>query len=206
MVNHLVTYTNINVGKAEYKRNATALHLAVQGGHREITSVFCRPGVLNNANLNRPDRDGNTALHFSAYSSHPEAQHIAHLLLALGANVNLRDAFGRTALHICCLHHDETSLLNLFLEYGANPNVPSVDQSTALHIAIDRDQLRMARCLVSHGASMNLKDARGRMLIEMQVSHSVRVQIYFIYPISTSLIYLSTVARLYPNQTSLDSR
>ncbi|CAL7951422.1 unnamed protein product [Xylocopa violacea] len=71
----------------------TALHYAARNGHYEICKIL----LENNATVNAQTRCGRaTALHRAAMQGHVS---IVELLLKFGANPNLRDADGYTALH-----------------------------------------------------------------------------------------------------------
>ncbi|XP_076754499.1 uncharacterized protein LOC143425517 isoform X1 [Xylocopa sonorina] len=71
----------------------TALHYAARNGHHEICKILLK----NDAAVNAQTRCGRaTALHRAAMQGHVN---IVELLLKFGANPNLKDADGYTALH-----------------------------------------------------------------------------------------------------------
>lgn len=78
---------------AEDSAGYTALHYAARNGHHEI----CKMLLENNASANAQTRCGRaTPLHRAAMQGRIS---IVELLLKFGANPNLRDADGYTALH-----------------------------------------------------------------------------------------------------------
>lgn len=78
---------------AEDSAGYTALHYAARNGHCKICNIL----LENDAAVNAQTRCGHaTALHRAAMQSHSD---IVELLLKFGANPNLKDADGYTALH-----------------------------------------------------------------------------------------------------------
>jgi ankyrin repeat protein len=56
----------------------------------------------------------------------------AEYLLKFGANPNLQDSHGNTALHIAALG-SELEAVNLLLQYNADPNIQNKKGNTPLH-------------------------------------------------------------------------
>lgn len=77
----------------------------------------------------------------------------AKLLVAAGANVNDRDAWGVSATAMAA-HAGFTEIVELLLAKGADPNVTDPG-FTALHAAILRRNDRMVKALLDHGANPN---------------------------------------------------
>jgi ankyrin repeat protein len=91
-----------------------------------------------------------TALMFAARVGDLES---AKLLLAAGANVNDRDAWGVSAL-VLAAHSGYRDLVEFFLAKGADASSAEAG-FTALHIAILRRDEAMARMLLAAGANPN---------------------------------------------------
>ena len=68
--------------------------------------------------VNAPQVDGMTALHWAAYLDDLES---AKLLTKAGADVKATNAYGVTPLSLACLNGNE-ALVELFLDAGADPN------------------------------------------------------------------------------------
>ena len=127
--------------------------------------------IKSNANVNIRDRDGIPAFFFAIYYNevdvlnklieakvdlnltipHDEVTglmittkyEIASILIKNGANINARDAFGKTALirHVhnyvnkFAYHEESRKIIGLLLESGADANVVPYDGKTALKLA-----------------------------------------------------------------------
>ncbi|MGQ0735890.1 MAG: ankyrin repeat domain-containing protein [Acidobacteriota bacterium] len=91
---------------------------------------------------------GNTALMFAAREGDLAS---ATLLVAAGANVNDRDAWGVSAVTLAA-HAGFTELVEFLLEKGADPKAADAGFAP-LHIAVMRRDERMARVLLARGAS-----------------------------------------------------
>lgn len=76
------------------EQGATALHLAVQGGHLDAVEVLLAAGAEPMA----MDNDGLTALHLAALNGHEHTVQIINFLLEAGVPVNALDEGGGTAL------------------------------------------------------------------------------------------------------------
>lgn len=93
-----------------------------------VDELLRRPDVV--AAINEGDKNGDTALHWTARSGPGQAA-IASALLASGAAVDLKDNFGFTPLLIAAYQSDPT-LVKLLLKAGADPTLKDNDGMTAL--------------------------------------------------------------------------
>ncbi|MBA2651111.1 MAG: ankyrin repeat domain-containing protein [Tatlockia sp.] len=76
-----------------------------------------------------------------------------------GANINARDAEGRTGLHIAAWHNwDEVG--QLLLARGANIEAQMCDSGTPLHDAVAFGSEEMVRLLLDNGANILARDER----------------------------------------------
>jgi ankyrin repeat protein len=114
---------------------------------------------------------GSTPLHLAA--AHGAWEHVAmvQLLLARGADPNRRDANGATPLHVAAARYRPFKrLIRTLLDGGADINAQTDDGRTALHLlAAGGGRLRktVIRLLRQRGARANLRDAAGRLPIEL---------------------------------------
>jgi len=82
-------------------------------------------------------------------------------VLALGADINKRDAYGRSPVHWAVLS-DDVGCLQLLIDAGADLNTRSyVKKSTPLHLACTHGYSHSVRCLLDAGADYNIKDSLG---------------------------------------------
>lgn len=80
------------------------------------------------------------------------------LLLAAGAQVDARDGFGQTALHLACGAHASLPIARLLIEHGANPNVADYSDQRPLHLAKTKC---LADLLLDAGADPRAQDRYG---------------------------------------------
>ena len=75
------------------------------------------------------------------------------LLLDSGANPNVVDSYGNTALHI---FQNDISKVEILLDKGANPKVQNNAGDTPLHLAAKAGQITLAKMLLLNGASASM--------------------------------------------------
>lgn len=96
------------------------------------------------------------ALH---WAGKPEA---VRALLKAGVRVDLRDAKGRTALHLTTgVWYPKAAAVTLLLAAGADVNAKSPTGSTPLLEALRRRQLEIVRLLLAAGAKVDVRDGNG---------------------------------------------
>jgi ankyrin len=149
-------------------RGQTALMWAVSEQHPEVVQVLLSHGADIQARSDalrqmmavpphgKPEYNrmipfgGETALLFAArVGDLPSAK----LLLAAGANVNDKDAWGVSAM-VLAAHSGFTEMVEYLLDKGADANA-SGPGFTALHEAIMRRDVTMVKALLDHGANPN---------------------------------------------------
>lgn len=100
--------------------------------------------------------ENNPPLH---WAGKPE---VAKALLDAGADVDLRNPDGETALHLTTgAWIPDASTLKVLIDAGADVNVRTKAGATPLHRAIWREDLEMVKLLLDHGADPNAKDEGG---------------------------------------------
>lgn len=122
------------------------------------------------ADINKPSGTYvETPLSMAVSSLHHAEKRLktAELLLANGAAVNVRDAFGHTPLTgnlFAFYNDDEKALFELLLKHGADINMPDNDGKTLLH---KTKQLSLFEYFVQHGAHLMAKDKKGNTAFEV---------------------------------------
>ncbi len=113
------------------------------------------------ADVNSPQPDGMTALHWAAYQDDFET---AKLLVNAGANVKAENRYGVTPLSLACLNGN-AELVELLLNAGADPNTTVRGGETVLMTAARTGKSGSVRALLAHGADANAKERRGQTAI-----------------------------------------
>ncbi|WP_298613527.1 ankyrin repeat domain-containing protein [uncultured Thiothrix sp.] len=101
--------------------------------------------VNQGANPRITTRYGETAIHAAAARGHMQ---IIDFLVKRGVSINARTSNGWTALHHA-VRFGHANVANYLIQAGANPRVQTSDagQKTPIDIAMDKNDLRMARIL-----------------------------------------------------------
>ncbi len=107
------------------------------------------------ADLNAPQVDGMTALHWMAYHDDLET---VDLLVRAGANVKAENRYGVTPLSLACTNGNG-AMVALLLEAGADPNTALPGGETALMTAARTGKMGAVKALLAHGAGANHKDS-----------------------------------------------
>ena len=106
--------------------------------------------------VNAPQADGMTALHWAAYQDDLE---IVSLLVRAGANVNAASRYGVTPLSLACTNGN-SAMVELLLESRADPNTSLPGGETPLMTAARTGALASVKALLARGAPVDSKDER----------------------------------------------
>lgn len=187
MGSQLLKYLNISKfsilnGKLKYKMD---LITAVRNGNVNLVRR-----LIPHVNLDVQDRNGFTALMYAVRSNNAE---ITRLLLVNGANPNIENINGNTAIFltnnytICFLllrYRAEVNIRNrdydtpltsgfitynkvdLLLRYGADPNERNGFGVPILILATQDDNLAVVELLLQAGADPNLEDEDGMTALD----------------------------------------
>jgi len=159
-----------NVPEESVYNCSLALHLAAAGHSNELVNLLLNHG----ANINIVDTSGNTALHHAMYSVPPTRHNSAHslfpstttihtssqrvvaTLLCAGADVNISNSRGETALFLAVKLGWLEIVANM-LSHGGNPNVPVEENKNILGCACEIQNVKLAEILLKAGADPNQK-------------------------------------------------
>jgi uncharacterized protein len=106
--------------------------------------------------VNTPQIDGMTALHWAAYQDDLETE---ELLVRAGANVNAANRYGVTPLSLACTNGN-AAMVELLLKAGADPNTALPGGETALMTAARVGSLGPVKSLLIRGANVHSRDER----------------------------------------------
>jgi hypothetical protein len=108
------------------------------------------------ADVNAPQADGMTALHWAAHRDDLET---ARLLASAGVSVT--NHFGVTPLSLAC-QNGSTAMVELLLDRGADPNTVVRGGETVLMIAARTGRPGPVQALLARGARVDAKERRGQ--------------------------------------------
>ena len=110
------------------------------------------------ADVNTPQPDGMTALHWAAYL---DDFYIAKLLADAGANVAGTNRYGVTPLSLAC-QNGSTRIVELLLDRGADANTILRGNESALMTAARTGKAGPVKALIKRGADVNARERRGQ--------------------------------------------
>ena len=136
----------------------TALHHAVYSDCESLEILSCL--ILKGLDVNACESDGRSPLMIASVRG--KVNSVA-FLLEHGANVNLQNKNGKTALHYAVIgYNGSCEVFRCLIENGADVNACLTnDKCTPLMQACDYGQVYTATCLIDYGAALDLQDKNG---------------------------------------------
>jgi ankyrin repeat protein len=144
----------VMVGATAVAAERPAVIDAARNGDRAALRAL----IQKKADVNQPDGDGATALHWAAYHDDFES---VDLLITAGANVNAANDLGATPLWNASTNA-AVPVAKRLLEAGANPNLALIAGETPLMAAARAGKSGVAELLLSKGANPNARGTRGQ--------------------------------------------
>ena len=87
-------------------------------------------------------------------------------LITLGADLNIQDYYGWTALHYCA-YYTHPDIARMLIDAGADLNIQNIIGWTALHRCVSSNHPEIARMLIDAGADLNIQDNAGWTALHM---------------------------------------
>lgn len=144
-------------------RNTIALNKALREAAKANDAHQVIKLIKQGANVNAPDEDGNTSLHFAAQYGHTA---LVALLCNRGADVNAIDKWGYTPLFLAAVMKNTGAVkllevAEILLDKGADVNAKNQNgQLPLLRVAISGDTA-LAKLLLDRGAEVDAPDRYG---------------------------------------------
>ena len=171
---NVATYLAERGAKVNLKddRGCTALHHAMYYHHHdrlEVCSCLIERGAdVNGCYNNKSPQNGRTPLMIASRYGQLDAM---TFLIKHGANVNVQDKEGETALHYAVDGSDVLcEVLSCLIENGANFDAVSNGGCTPLMKAIHNQLIHVVTFLIEHGANIDLQDKNGNTALHHAVS------------------------------------
>jgi ankyrin repeat protein len=90
-------------------------------------------------------------------------------LIEKGANVNLQNKKGETALLLSCEPQIDNRIAILLLDNGADPNIKDNERFTPLMFACRDENIELVKKFLDNGADPNIKNAHGTTALMISV-------------------------------------
>lgn len=117
-------------------------------------AALVRSLLSQKADVNAPQADGSTALHWIVRADDLET---ADVLIRTGASVSAANRRGITPLDLACVN-GSAGMIRKLLDAGTNPNATHPDGQTPLMTAARTGNPDAVRVLLDKGAAVNAKD------------------------------------------------
>jgi ankyrin repeat protein len=119
---------------------------------KDVSTV--RALIKQRIDVNAPQGDGATALHWAA---HVDDVAIADLLIRAGARAAVVNENGFTPLHLACTNRS-ANMVERLLSAGADANAASINGETVLMTCARSGEPRAVKALLVKGARVNVKE------------------------------------------------
>jgi uncharacterized protein len=128
---------------------------AIADAARQKNSAAVKALLANHVDVNAPQPDGTTALHWAVNQDDVD---MVKLLLKAGANAKAANRYGVTPLSLACTNGDGP-IVKALLDAGADPNTTLPGGETVLMTAARTGKVEPINLLLARGALVNGKDA-----------------------------------------------
>ncbi|HJT87391.1 MAG TPA: ankyrin repeat domain-containing protein, partial [Bryobacteraceae bacterium] len=139
---------------------------AIVDAARTDNSAAMMALLRQKADVNAPDADGSTALHWVSYWNDVDC---ADLLLKAGANPNAANDLGATPLWNAS-QNGSAAMVAALLKAGANPNAALFSGETPVMVAARSGYPEVVEELLAKGANPNAHGTRGQTALMWAVS------------------------------------
>lgn len=138
--------------------------------HTQLVENFLHMLLLNNADVNKRDENGNTALMLSCCERNDESDFI-EIIGKHGLDVNLANYDGDAALHIVCRRQSSLAKIDTLIKLNADINIPNkISGNTPLMCAALGNNTGHVKKLLSIGANTEVRDNNNETVLFKVVS------------------------------------
>ena len=132
-------------------RDTRVADAAMQDNQREVVNL-----LKHKADVNAPQGDGATALHWAAYQNNVD---LAQKLIHAGASVKAVTRLGAISPLLMACRNGSASMIDVLLAAGADANSPDEHGTTALMMAAASGNADAVRTLLNHRANVNARES-----------------------------------------------
>jgi ankyrin repeat protein len=147
----------------------TPLHYAAEAGAMEAMQALLDGGVDVDC---RVDQGISPMMSVIKAGQADLVTQVVTFLLANGADPNLQDAKGNTALHLAA-KNGRPEVIPLLIGHGAAIDSQNKSGDTALHVAAQSEQAEIVSILVEHGASLDMKNDKGETAVDVAAGDEI---------------------------------
>ena len=122
---------------------------------RSMNVERVRALLAERVNVNAPQGDGATALHWAV---HLDDLPLVETLIRAGARTEVADDTGATPLYLACVNRNAAAVSRL-LAAGANPNAALLSGETVLMACARAGEAASVRALLGRGAQINTRES-----------------------------------------------
>jgi uncharacterized protein len=138
------------LGVAGFAAGRSDVADAAMRGDKTAVAALIKQG----ADVNAPQSDGATALHWAAYRGD---KGLADVLIASGAKAGVANREGSTPLNLACINGD-AAMVAALLKAGADPNEYLPQGRTPLMYAARTGNIETMKALLDRGANVNARE------------------------------------------------
>lgn len=117
------------------------------------------------------DINNNTPLHSACQNAR---QNIVELLISNGADVNARNNYGRSPLHLAWREKGGARISQILIESGADINLEDHYGETPLSVAVAVGNKEMLGVLLEHHVKIPVRGDKGREILHRAASHGLK--------------------------------
>ena len=149
-------FTNMGIEINLTANGESCLHIAADYGHLNLCKTLINE---YNVDVQLPDNDGWTALHFSARNGSYE---VVKFFTDMGIDTNLKGTDGMNCLHIAARYGHLNLCKTLINEYNVDVQLPDNDGWNALHFSARNGSYEVVKFFTDMGTDTNLKGTDGK--------------------------------------------